>query len=238
MTPWTVACQAPPWGSVNFILKFYLSVFTFGCTGSSLLWWALPSCGAWASHCRGFFCCRAQALACSFCRFDHRALGHGISGHGTRLCCPVTFGIFPDQRLNLCPLHWQAGSQPLDHQGSPVLWFYVIKHFVSQLKLSRRPLAFSGTPDAKSWLIGKYPDAGKDWGQEEKGATANEMARWRYWLRGREFAQTPGDSEGQRSLQSMGSQRVGHGLSNRKTVGPKLLMNGFDQSLANVHRIL
>ena len=39
-------------------------------------------------------------------------------------------------------------------------------------------------PDAKSWLIGKDPEAGKDWGQEEKGTTEDEMARWHHWLDG------------------------------------------------------
>ena len=42
-------------------------------------------------------------------------------------------------------------------------------------------------PDAKSWLIGKAPDAGRDWGQEEKGTTEDEMAGWHHWLDGHEF---------------------------------------------------
>ena len=42
-------------------------------------------------------------------------------------------------------------------------------------------------PDAKSRLIGKYSDAGKDWGQEEKGTTEDEMALWYHRLNGREF---------------------------------------------------
>ena len=54
------------------------------------------------------------------------------------------------------------------------------------------------SPDTKSWLIEKDPDAGKDWGQEEKGATEGEMIGWRHWLNGREFEKTQGDSEGQR----------------------------------------
>ena len=41
--------------------------------------------------------------------------------------------------------------------------------------------------DAKSWLIGKDPDAGKDWGQEEKGTTEDEMVGWHHWLDGCEF---------------------------------------------------
>ena len=44
-------------------------------------------------------------------------------------------------------------------------------------------------PDAKSWLIGKYPDAGKDWEQEEKGTVVDEMAGWHHGLDGREFCQ-------------------------------------------------
>ena len=42
-------------------------------------------------------------------------------------------------------------------------------------------------PDAKSWLIWKDPDAGKDWGQEEKGMTKDEMVGWHHWLDGNEF---------------------------------------------------
>ena len=55
-------------------------------------------------------------------------------------------------------------------------------------------------PDVKSWLIGKDPDAGKDWRQKEKGVTGDEMVGWHYWLNGHEFKQTLGDSEGQGSM--------------------------------------
>ena len=55
-------------------------------------------------------------------------------------------------------------------------------------------------PDTRSWLIRKDPDAGKDWGQKEKGMTEDEMVGWRPCLDGHEFEQTPGDSEGQGSL--------------------------------------
>ena len=52
-------------------------------------------------------------------------------------------------------------------------------------------------PHATSWLIGKDPDAGRDWGQEEKGKTEDEMAGWHHWLDGREFEWTPGgDGQG------------------------------------------
>ena len=52
-------------------------------------------------------------------------------------------------------------------------------------------------PDAKSWLIWKDPDAGKDWGQEEKGTTEGEMVGWHHRLNGHEFEQTLGVGDGQ-----------------------------------------
>ena len=55
-------------------------------------------------------------------------------------------------------------------------------------------------PDAKNWLIGKDPDAGKDWRCEEKGTTEDEMAGWHYWLDGHEFEQALGAGDGQGSL--------------------------------------
>ena len=56
------------------------------------------------------------------------------------------------------------------------------------------------TPDTKSWLIRKDPDAQKDWGQEEKGMTEDEMVKWHHWLNGHEFEKTLGDGEGQGGL--------------------------------------
>ena len=55
-------------------------------------------------------------------------------------------------------------------------------------------------PNVKSWIMRKYPDAVKDWRQEEKEMTEDEMAGWHHWLNGHEFEQAPGDSEGQESL--------------------------------------
>ena len=54
-------------------------------------------------------------------------------------------------------------------------------------------------PDAKSWLIWKDPDAGKDWSQEEKGMTEDEMVGWDHWLNGHEFEQVLGVGDGQGS---------------------------------------
>ena len=55
-------------------------------------------------------------------------------------------------------------------------------------------------PDAKNWLFGKDLDAGKDWRQEEKGITEDEMFGWHHWLDGHEFELAPGVGDGQGSL--------------------------------------
>ena len=67
-------------------------------------------------------------------------------------------------------------------------------------------------PDAKNWLIGKDPDAGKDW-RQEKGTTEDEMVGWPHRLDGHELEQAPGVGDGQGGVacfRFMGSQRVGH----------------------------
>ena len=77
-------------------------------------------------------------------------------------------------------------------------------------------------PNAKSWLIGKDPDVGKDWRQEEKRAAEDEMVRQHHWLNGYESEQTQMVDDGRwwrtgepGMLQSMGSQRVGHDLATK-----------------------
>ena len=55
-------------------------------------------------------------------------------------------------------------------------------------------------PHTKSWLIGKDSDAGRDWGQEEKGPTEDEMAGWHHWLDGYESEWTLGVGDGQGGL--------------------------------------
>ena len=69
------------------------------------------------------------------------------------------------------------------------------------------------SPHAKNWLIRKDPDAGKDWRQEEKGMTEEEMVEWHHWLDGYEFEQTPGDSEGREAWHS-----AVHGVSESETI--------------------
>jgi len=63
-------------------------------------------------------------------------------------------------------------------------------------------------PDANSWLFGKDPDAGKDWRQKDKRVTEDEMVGWHHQFIGHELRQTPGDSEGQRSLACCHPYRV------------------------------
>ena len=67
-------------------------------------------------------------------------------------------------------------------------------------------------PHEKRWLIGKDFDAGRDWGQEEKGTTEDEMTGWHHWLDGHESEWTPGDGDGQGGLACCDSwgRRVGH----------------------------
>ena len=91
-------------------------------------------------------------------------------------------------------------ESPLDHKKiKPVnpkgnqTWTFIGKTDAE----AEAPIIWS--PDAKSWLIGKDPDAGKDWGQE-KGTTEDELVRQHHQLNGHEFEQTPGDSEGQGTL--------------------------------------
>ena len=85
-------------------------------------------------------------------------------------------------------------------------------------------------PDAKSWLIRKDPDAGKDWGQKEKGMAEDEMAEWHRQLNEHEFEWTPGVGEGQGSLACCGpwgrkesdtTERQQHSNKVRKEKGRK-----------------
>ena len=61
-------------------------------------------------------------------------------------------------------------------------------------------LQYFGPPDAKSWLFGKVSDAGRDWGQEEKGMTEDQMAGWHHQFDGHEFEWTPGVGDGRGGL--------------------------------------
>ena len=79
-------------------------------------------------------------------------------------------------------------------------------------------------PDAKNWLTGKDPDAGKDW-RQEKEMTEDELVGWHHWLNGCEFEPAPGDGE-DGVLQSMGSQKNQVWLSDW-TTKTRLPLNSF-----------
>ena len=74
-------------------------------------------------------------------------------------------------------------------------------------------------PHAKTWLIGKDSDAGRDWEQEEKGTTEDEMARWHHRFDAHEFGWTPGVGDGQGGLAccDSGGCRVGHDWATEQT---------------------
>ena len=76
--------------------------------------------------------------------------------------------------------------------------YYLNKFYLIHYAEAETPILWP--LDAKSWLIGKDPDAGKDWRQEEKGTTEDEMVGWHHRLNGHGFKPTLGDSGGQRSL--------------------------------------
>ena len=70
-------------------------------------------------------------------------------------------------------------------------------------------------PDAKSWLIREDPDAGKDWGQEEKGTTEDEMVGWLHWVNGHESEQSlrVGERQGSQTWCNPWGHRVGYKLA-------------------------
>ena len=88
---------------------------------------AFYSCGEW-----GYSSLRCVGLSLSWPLLlqstSSRRAGSVVMAHG--LSCSAACGIFPDQGSNPCPLHWQADSQPLRHQGSPGRWIF--NHWTSR----------------------------------------------------------------------------------------------------------
>ena len=83
--------------------------------------------------------------------------------------------------------------QPV-HPKADQSWVFILRTDVE----AETPILWP--PDAKSWLIWKDLDAGKDWGQAEKGTTEDEMVGWHHWLDGHEFNQALGVGDGQGGL--------------------------------------
>ena len=88
---------------------------------------------------------------------------------------------------------WESLGLPVNPNGNPP-WIFIERTDAEAEALILWP------PDVKNWLIGKDPHAGKDWRQEEKGMTEDEMFGWHHWLGGHEFEQALGVGDGQGSL--------------------------------------
>ena len=126
------------------------------------------------------------------CLFTFPAFSHPPSCSWS--LCWLTCCCLPGSPSSRCPsstpynviqLSYSKGNQPWIFIGrtdaeaeAPILWPH----------------------DVKNWLIRKDPDTGKDWRQEEKGTTKDEMVGWHHWLNGHEFEQAQGDGEGHGSL--------------------------------------
>ena len=149
---------------------------------------------------------------------------HGLQR--TRLPCP---SLSPGICSNSCALSWWC-HPTISFSVVPLLWAVKIQLLATHFKKGRlameiwsylhKPVNPKGNQswifigrtdgeaeapilwptDTKNWLIGKDPDAGKDWRQEEKGMTENEMIEWHHWLHGHEFEQALGIGDGQGSL--------------------------------------
>ena len=124
-----------------------------------------------------------------------------------------------DDKKKLTPKHWcfwtvlleKTLESPLDCKGiQPVnpkgdqSWVFIGRTGVK----AKTPILWP--PDAKSWLIWKGPDAGKDWRQEKKGMTEDEMVGWHHRLNGHEFGRSWWWTGRPGMLRPMASQRVRH----------------------------
>ena len=87
--------------------------------------------------------------------------------------------------------------QPLHSKGDQS-WVFFGRNDAKADAKAETPIVWP--PHAKTWLIGKDSDAGRDWGQEKKGTTEDEMTGWHHWLNGHESEWTPGLGDGQGGL--------------------------------------
>ena len=87
------------------------------------------------------------------------------------------------------PLNYKESSKPVNPKGNQS-WIFTGRTDAKAEALILWP------PEAKNWLIGKDPDAGKDSRREEKGTTEDEMVGWHHWLDGPKFEQAPGVGDG------------------------------------------
>ena len=107
------------------------------------------------------------------------------------------FELWSWRRLLRFP--WIAKISNKSHPKGDQSWVFIGRTDVE----AETPILWP--PDAKSWLFWKDPDAGKDWEQEEKGMTEDEMVGRHHRLNGHEFGYTPGVGDGQGGLMCCGS---------------------------------
>ena len=114
---------------IDWLIDLWLCWVIISVRGLSLV---AASGGHSSSRCAGLSLSRALLLRST----GSRRTGSIVVAH--RLSCSAACGIFPDQGSNPCPLHWQADSQPLRHQGSPLSPFmstYVLYESFSRKKV-------------------------------------------------------------------------------------------------------
>ena len=101
------------------------------------------------------------------------------------------FELWSWRRLLRVPWTARRSNQSILKEINPE---YSLEGLMLKLKFQYWP------PDGKNWLLGKDPEAGQDWRQEEKGSTEDEMVGWHHQIEGHEFEQAPGVGDGQGSL--------------------------------------
>ena len=161
------------------------------------MYWHWPEAGqghwiqqSWEPQCAGI----SPFKGGHYCHFPYHRLSWGqTTGREHSLTCQQKTGLkiywagtleSPLDCKEIKPVHpkgnqsWIFSRRTDADAESPVLW----------------------PPDAKNWLNGKDPDAGKDWRQEEKGMTEDAMVGWHHRLNGHEFEQAPRVGDGQRNL--------------------------------------
>ena len=148
--PQTSFCFLYPFESIKYSFFFFkfIYLFIFGCAGSSFLcegfFLVAASGGHSSSRCVGLSLSWPLLLRST----GSRRTGSVVVAHG--LGCSAACGIFPDQGSNPCPLHWQADSQPLCHQGSP----YQIFLLLTLLMLALDICFFRNTSGLPWWRSG------------------------------------------------------------------------------------
>ena len=150
----------------------------------------------------------------------HYFANKGLSSQGYGFSCGHVWMWESDCEESWVPKNWcfwtvvleKALESPLDckeiqpvHPKGDQSWVSIGRtDFEESVQVWNSETPILWPPDAKSWLIWKDPDAGKDWGQE-KGTTEDEMAGWHHWLSGQGFGWTLGVGDGQGGLACYGS---------------------------------